>query len=299
MKLRKIVTDSTHKELFEYEDETFQVDRFTDRYIELYNRMLDIHHHYEVEYTLVLKGTLSFSINGCEYTLRAGDCAFVNSNTLHMAKSTDLAVPAETFVLLFPISFLSSDMSGTVYRKYIHPISGKGIEGSIIKPDIPSGQKITETLHDIQALDKHVAGYELLCTSLLFQLWKFTIDYFQIVTPIHFTSQHEYRSSDIAKAMLLYIHTHYAEQLTVPSIAEAICVSTSECFRCFKLFTHRTPIEYINDYRLKCAEKMLIDTTCNITEVGHDCGFCSSSYFSKQFKEKHNLSPRQFRQKYT
>ncbi len=299
MKLRKIITTSDRKELFEYEDKTFPVDLFWDKYNELYGSMLDIHYHNDVEYTLVLKGSLCFSVNGSEYTLNAGDCVFINSNTLHMSKSTNPCLPAETFVLLFPISFLSSDICGTVYHKYFRPISGKGIEGAIIKKDNEPGQKIIELLHCIQKLDKNAYGYELMCLSHLFHLWKHTTEYFFSKEPIHFTTKKEYRSSDIAKSMLQYIHEHYAEHLTVPVIADEIFVSTSECFRCFKLFTHRTPIEYITEYRLKRAEKMLIDTTCNITEISNECGFCSSSYFSKQFKEKHNMSPRQFREKYT
>jgi AraC-type DNA-binding domain-containing proteins len=297
MELRKLNIDMDYKELFEYKDKTFPVDICHDNYSELYNSMLDIHYHNDVEYTLVLKGALEYSINGSIYTLNVGECAFVNANTLHTVKSVD-SVAAESFVLLFPLSYLAADITSTIFQKYIQPISGKGLQGAIINWDTESGCKIIELLKAIDSLHYDEYGYELLCSSIIFSLWKHTVDFLRKEEPIYFSAKTEYRSAEIAREMLMYIHEHFGEHLTVPLIADAICVSPSECFRCFKIFTHKTPIEYIKDYRLKCAEKALVDTTNNITEIGNNCGFCSSSYFSKLFKIKYKMSPREFRNKY-
>lgn len=298
MELRKIKTDCTQKELYEHEDNSFPVTLDIDHYNELYDNTLNCHYHYDVEYTLVLSGELDYYINGSLCRIKAGDAVFVNSNTLHMAKSMQQHNPASTFVVLFPTSLLAKDAVGSVYQKYFQPILGKSLQGSIITSASPAGSKILSLLHQIKNLNPQEFGYELFCLSILYQLWKYTVDYLKEKSPAIFAEKQEYKNAETAKAMLMYIHENYAEHLTIPLISKAINVSKSECFRCFKLFTQKTPIEYINEYRLEQAQKMLIDTTCNITEISCACGFCSSSYFTKLFKEKYQMSPRQYRESF-
>jgi len=44
---------------------------------------------------------------------------------------------------------------------------------------------------------------------------------------------------------------------------------------------------------------LLLSTNLNITEIGMEVGFTSSSYFIKQFKELKKLSPNQFKKKFS
>ncbi|HPJ00729.1 MAG TPA: helix-turn-helix transcriptional regulator [Enterococcus sp.] len=72
-------------------------------------------------------------------------------------------------------------------------------------------------------------------------------------------------------------------------------VSRSECFRCFKKFTNKKPMEYINEYRLFQASKLLKLTPLSIEEITKKCGFSTSSYFGKQFKEVYGVTPLHYR----
>ena len=75
-------------------------------------------------------------------------------------------------------------------------------------------------------------------------------------------------------------------------------LSRSECFRCFKQFTHKTPTEYINEYRLTHAVRMLTESSASISDISCACGFSSSSYFCKLFKKMYNVTPMQYRNKF-
>jgi AraC-like DNA-binding protein len=47
--------------------------------------------------------------------------------------------------------------------------------------------------------------------------------------------------------------------------------------------------------RIENAKYMLIHTTRGLTEIAYDCGFTSSSQFSKTFRKCTGLSPRAYR----
>ena len=59
-----------------------------------------------------------------------------------------------------------------------------------------------------------------------------------------------------------------------------------------------SPLEYMREYRLRKACMELIETEKSITEIASDCGFGSSSYFGKLFREHFNCSPVRYRGKW-
>ncbi len=296
MKNKTLILADDGRELFSYSDSSFHVDICQDDYSSFYNAQLDTHFHNEVEYICVLEGCIEYTINGAPYTLRKGDCAFTNSNVLHSSRSIG-KTPAVTQVVLFPLTFLSDNLSDTITQKYIQPVAGKDLLGTLIDRT-ETGLSIMSTIEELSKQDCSCFGYELCVASLIYMLWKHTVTYLCEEDSLRFEGKAEYHNSEIAKNMLNYIHAHFAEQIVIPDIANAICSSTSECFRCFKQFTGQTPVDYIQNYRLKQAEKLLLDSKYSITEIGYQCGFYSSSYFSKLFKERFRMTPREYRKMY-
>lgn len=296
MQIKSLTLAEDGRELFSYADNSFRVDICIDDYGTFYNAQLDTHFHNEVEYVYVLEGCIEYTINGIRYILQTGDCVFTNGNILHSNKSVSKS-PAKTIVVLFPLTFLSDNLSDTITQKYIQPVVGKNLLGTIIKHN-QTGDRIIETIQTLSDQNQEEFGYELCVTSLVYTLWKHTVTYLCEEDALLFEDKAEYHNSEIAKNMLNYIHEHYAEQIIIPDIANAICSSTSECFRCFKQFTGQTPVDYIQNYRLRHAEKLLLDSKFSITEIGFECGFYSSSYFSKLFKKRFHMTPREYRKKY-
>lgn len=64
------------------------------------------------------------------------------------------------------------------------------------------------------------------------------------------------------------------------------------------LFTARykmTPIKYVTKLRIDYAKELLITKRYSVTEVAELCGFENVYYFSRVFKEKVGLSPKNFK----
>lgn len=79
--------------------------------------------------------------------------------------------------------------------------------------------------------------------------------------------------------------------LTVDDIGKVIGLSRIQLYRKIKSLTNYAPNELIRTIRLKAAEKMLVSTEKNISEIAYDTGFSSPSYFTKCFKDYFNESP--------
>ena len=65
-------------------------------------------------------------------------------------------------------------------------------------------------------------------------------------------------------------------------------------YRKVKELSGITPIEFLRNYRLKCAAEMLRQRSATISEVAYATGFGSPAYFSKCFKAVYHITPTEF-----
>lgn len=98
------------------------------------------------------------------------------------------------------------------------------------------------------------------------------------------------------KEMLQFIHSFYAEDITVEAIAASVGISESECLRCFRSTIEISPIQYLRQYRIQEASRMLHSTDFKIVDIALMCGFRNVSYFTKTFREMKGCTPREWRQ---
>lgn len=96
-----------------------------------------------------------------------------------------------------------------------------------------------------------------------------------------------------------YISAHYAEELRLEDLAALVGMAPSAFSRFFKQRTSRTVSDYIIDFRLGVAARMLVDTTISISEICDACGFNNLSNFNRIFKARRKHTPRDFRALFT
>lgn len=53
--------------------------------------------------------------------------------------------------------------------------------------------------------------------------------------------------------------------------------------------------EYLNDYRMIQAGRMLLATEEPVTLIAQKCGFDNISYFNRLFRQKYHLAPGMYR----
>ena len=113
-----------------------------------------------------------------------------------------------------------------------------------------------------------------------------------------FAKAPRHSGSQRVEAIKEYIHSHYAEPLTLDEIADQISMSPSSCSRFFKTHAGRTVTDYIVDVRLGNASRALVDTNESVSAICYACGFNNLSNFNRIFKAKKGVTPREFRHLY-
>jgi AraC-like DNA-binding protein len=79
--------------------------------------------------------------------------------------------------------------------------------------------------------------------------------------------------------------------LKVDDFSKPCGCSKSQLYRKLIHLTGQSPNEFIRDFRLNKALKLLKKRTGNISEIAFETGFSSPSYFSKCFQKKYGHSP--------
>lgn len=96
-------------------------------------------------------------------------------------------------------------------------------------------------------------------------------------------------------AVASYIHTHYAEPLSLELLAQKFFIGSCYLSHQFKSITGFTLTDYIQMTRVRNLQSMLINTSIPITEAALSCGFTSFSQFNRVFQKHIGMAPSQYR----
>lgn len=87
--------------------------------------------------------------------------------------------------------------------------------------------------------------------------------------------------------------------ITLADFAEKMCITKGHLCHLFKLHFQKSPLEYYRDMRLEKAKWLLTRSNLIIKEIAQETGFAHQYHFSRCFREKYKVSPREFRIKLT
>ncbi len=289
---REIPVTPNLEEQFDYPVNNFLYDCWVDDYSELKDNTLNCHWHDSFEFGYVLSGSFDYFINGTHFKLKKGDGFFINARILHMAIADNQEKENQIFGFLFPHTLLTQG-SPQLVEKYFQPIIESSIQGFHLQRTTDSHKQLLHSIQSGHRLTPDTPYFELEAINQASKVWKLVVEYVDTQNPM---IQAPNRSKEQeTKAILSYIYQNYANKFTIDELCKQIGISRSECFRCFKKFTNKKPMEYINEYRLFQASKLLKLSTLSIEEITKKCGFSTSSYFGKQFKELYGVTPLHYR----
>lgn len=113
----------------------------------------------------------------------------------------------------------------------------------------------------------------------------------QNTLPDHHTAAQRYIDFSVN-----YIKANYSRNVTVSQLTKILGISQPYLYKIYKHAFGKSPKEFIDEYRITQAKKMLIETEHTVSEIAHDVGFSDSFAFSKAFSSKQGCSPSEYRQ---
>lgn len=103
----------------------------------------------------------------------------------------------------------------------------------------------------------------------------------------------------LVESCVQWIHRNYSTDKTLTEMCQTLGVTLSHLSRQFKEEKGQSPVEYLTHVRLQHAISLLLNTELPIHKISSLCGYASSNYFSKVFFRHLNISPSDYRRKFT
>jgi AraC-like DNA-binding protein/quercetin dioxygenase-like cupin family protein len=101
------------------------------------------------------------------------------------------------------------------------------------------------------------------------------------------------------KTALSYIHAHYQEKIYIRDLADLIGMNEQYFCRFFKKAIGRSPMEFINEYRIRKALQLLEETELSVTEICLECGFHNLGNFMREFRKITQMTPLKYRKSHS
>lgn len=251
------------------------------------------HWHEEVEFNYVEKGSVELSTTDQTYCFREGEGFFINTNVLCAMRGKTDELPGILESHLFHPVFLSGHFRSIYETKYMEPLlQNRNVDVIAFRNREERQRKILRKLREAADIQKN-ENMEFRIRNLFSEIWLMLLEEAeyqeQEKTPAKLVNQERVQN------MISYIQQNYQERIRLEDIAAAAAVSRRECIRCFQSSIQKTPFEYLLEYRLEMAERLLQNTELPIGEIALQTGFTDSAYFGKMFKKYRGMSPGQYR----
>lgn len=93
-----------------------------------------------------------------------------------------------------------------------------------------------------------------------------------------------------------YIRKNLRSRLEVDELAQMACMSKDHYIRVFKREMGETPMQYITQRKIECAEMMLSTEDVSVKTIAASLGFADHSYFNRLFKKVVGQTPLEYRE---
>lgn len=235
------------------------------------------HPHYEIYF--LAKGSRSFFLSNALYQLTAPSLVVIPPNVIHKTEGG----PFERHNINVSAAYLDA------YQKDV--LDKRALE--ILALTQGEANKLLELVNEAYAVDRTTkrAEYELKA------MFAYGIVLLNKAAANRQPPQaiSENALPSLVLKVLDYLNAHYAENVTLDSLAERFFVSKPTLLYNFKRYTNRSPIDFLLSVRIKKAKQMLVATTKSINDISEACGFSSANYFGLFFKKKEGVSPLTYR----
>ncbi|MBQ7926264.1 MAG: helix-turn-helix transcriptional regulator [Lachnospiraceae bacterium] len=251
------------------------------------------HWHNEWEIIYIKKGQGCISVDLESRQVSAGDIVLILPGQLHsLSQLNDQSMEYEN--ILFGTELLTLSHNDICYERYFAALEQRTLKLPVVFHS-ESCTYYDQIAHCIDTADEicktFPPGYELGLKSCLFRLFYILCSHLSVTD----NTIRKPKSLDKLKTVIKYVENHYAEPLSIETMAEICGFSQSHFMKFFKNNMGISFIEYLNFYRLTMAARLLLASGSSIMAIAMECGFDSPSYFNRSFKKKYGMTPREYR----
>jgi AraC-like DNA-binding protein len=231
------------------------------------------HEHIELQYILEGQGTIL--CNQKPFQVKEGSLVIINSNELHEGISHSKVF--EALVIIFEMDAFSKEVANF-----------NVIFQSLISDD----PKIKELLVSIYQEEQEKAfGYKLAMKGKIYELITYLLRNYVVENLSDRENSKRIKNLNRLNMVLQYIQNNYADSISIEDLATLIHLSEYRFCHLFKESIGQSPLNYINEVRLKKAHHLLEQNEMTISEVASAVGFQDYNNFGRLFRKYFGYSP--------
>lgn len=238
-----------------------------------YNFSGEKHSYWELTY--VDKGELLTTIDGVSYHLKQGDLIFYAPMQFH-TQSTFEKISSSYLTINFKMNFNHADL----------------LCNKIFSLQRDSYFIVTRLIEELSN-DNLYSNDLSLCylKELIIQMLRLDNSHFHSKPTTNMQQTYE---NELLNDILLYIDDNIYEKISVSTLCDHFCISTSMLHSLFRKNMNNTAKNYINELKLSKSKELIRNSTHTLSEISEMLGFSSIHYFSKKFKSYFNISPTEY-----
>ena len=252
------------------------------------NEVFYWHFHPEIELVYVEADKGIRHIGEHISTYEGCDLALIGSYIPHLNFDYGVKATVETVVIQFPETYFESGLIRIPELKKVVELMERAKTGLAFTGETKRIAGIR--LKKLQTLDRFHQFMELMS---IFQFLAESDEYVNLdVRPI--SSQTILKQQERMHRIHQFVETNFQKPIDTQQIADEVNLTLPAFCRYFKKTTKLTYTDFVNQYRIQYAKKLLIQDK-NVTEACFESGFESLSYFNRIFKKWTGETPSVFR----
>lgn len=253
------------------------------------------HSHAFYELVLVVEGFCFHHIQNTISLVKEGDLLLIKPGVYHQYSGTR---ECKLINCLFKPEALTGDIHEELFMlpdmSRLNPDSEESFPQ--IHLDIRQRENVQRWLEQIEKeYRKKAIGWQFKIKLLLYHI---LVDYARYYNDFKTREAAENRYSAYVSRAIAYVTEHFAEDVSVQSLAEHVGICPDYLSRQFRTAIGVTVHDYIQRYRISRSLAYLLQGY-SVKEVAEKCGFHSIGYFSRVFKNEVGIPPTLYKQRLT
>ncbi len=254
-----------------------------------------LHYHPEHQITLILKGEGTLFVGDGAHRFSEGDLILLGSNLPHLFKNDPRYYQKSTPGVYAITLFIDIQSFGDDFFE-LHELKPTKLLLEQVKLGIrfrPNGCK--DIYNSLKSLAKD-EGFDLLINFIDLMNKLSREPRREILSSIKYYEALDMVDNKKLNDIYHYIINNYKEITNLNEVAAHFNMSVSSFSRYFKLHTRKTFIQFLNEFRVNVACKLIREENYSISQICFQVGFNNLSNFNRQFKNITKLTPSAYQQ---
>ncbi len=247
------------------------------------------HYHPEIELVYVNGGAGKRQIGSHVSYYSKGDLILIGSNLPHCGFTDKLTGNESETVIQMKQDFLGNDFFTIPEMKKIYSLL------EMAKGGIAFSGRVKQKVGDKMEVLEYQTDFQRLLSILNILNELANSKEFKILNAEGFAIETEVKDNDRINIVFNHVKSNFKEEISLAEIADMVSMTIPSFCRYFKKITNKTFTQFVNEYRLVHASKLLAEQSLSITEICFESGFNNFSHFNKSFKAFTGQNPSQYR----